>query len=189
MAHQDKIRKKFTTAADREVRLDVRAELLVACLILADRRFEVAFEAAGASRGGPDLSLRYRANQPINLEVTRLRSVAEPHTVASIVATKARQLTSGVPNGLVIAGQDLRITEDMLSAAIKQLKARAEARDDAFFARRGLRDARDFYAHFLRLSSIFVLDEVPALVHFANPESRHPILPEALARLIACLRT
>lgn len=187
--HQDKIRKKFTTAGDREVRMDVRAELLVAYLVLGDRRFEVDFEAAGATRGGPDLSLRFRTNQPINLEVTRLRASADAASLASVIATKVRQLVSGAPNGLVIVGRDLRIAEHMLAAAIVQVKARAEARDDAFFARRGLRDARDFYPHFLRLSSIFVLDEGGGPVHLANPECRQPIPEEALARLLTCLRT
>ena len=45
--HQDKVRKKLSTA-DEEARLDVRAELLVAHRLLSDRRFEVAFEAYGA---------------------------------------------------------------------------------------------------------------------------------------------
>ena len=186
-AHRDKIRKKFATAGDREVRLDVRAELLVAHLVLGDRRFDVAFEAAGAPRGGPDLSLRYRTNQSINLEVTRLRSSADPSTLASVVATKVRQLTSGVPNGLTVVGQQLGITEDVLADAVKHVKTRAEARDDPFFARRGLRDARDFYTHFLRLSSVFVLDESSASVHLANRQTRHPIPDEALGRLCACL--
>ena len=185
--HRDKIRKKFTTAADREVRFDVRAELLVAYLVLADRRFEVSFEAAGAARGGPDLGLRYRAKQTVNLEVTRLRSAADPLALASVIAAKSRQMTSGVPNGLVIAGRDLKVTEDVLVTSIRQLKARAESKDDGFFTRRGLRDARDFHAHFHRLSSIFILDELLVSVHFANPETRHPIPDELLARLRASL--
>src|SRR4029077_20691480 len=47
--HQDKVRKKLSTS-DEESRLDVRSELRVAYLILADRRFELAFEAYGARR-------------------------------------------------------------------------------------------------------------------------------------------
>src|ERR1051325_6315398 len=56
--HQDKVRKKLSTT-DEDARLDVRAELLVAQRLLADRRFEVAFEAYGAQRRGPDLSVAF----------------------------------------------------------------------------------------------------------------------------------
>src|SRR5437667_107137 len=83
---------------------------------------------------------------------SRPRSAAEPLALASVVATKVRQLPTGVPNGLVIAGRDLSTTPDLLAAAVKQLKARAASKDDLFFTRRGLRDVRDFNAHFLRLS-------------------------------------
>src|SRR5438128_9155941 len=53
--NRDKIRKKLHANEDAEARLDVRAELLVAYVILADRRFDVAFEAYGARQVGPDL--------------------------------------------------------------------------------------------------------------------------------------
>lgn len=185
--HQDKIRKKLTTAADREVRLDVRAELLVAYRVLGDRRFEVAFEASGAVRGGPDLTLRYRSNTLINLEVTRLRSAAEAHTVASIVASKVRQLPAGVHNAVVIVGTQVQISDALLALAMRHLKARAESKDDAFFARRGLRDAGDFHARLLRLSGIFVLNQAGASVYMSNREGRHPIPDEPLAHLSTCL--
>src|SRR5437763_4888348 len=60
--NRDKIRKKLHATEDAEARLDVRAELLVAYLILADRRFDVAFEAYGARQARPDLSVTYREN-------------------------------------------------------------------------------------------------------------------------------
>ena len=187
-AHQEKIRKKLTTAGDREVRLDVRAELLVAYRVLGDRRFEVGFEASRMARGGgPDLTLRYRNNTLINLEITRLRSPAESHTLAGIIATKVRQLPTSVPNAVVIAGDGLRISQELLSDAIKLLKSRAESKDDAFFVRRGMRDARDFYAHFLRLSGTFILDEADVSHYTPNREARHPISDEPLFRLSACL--
>ena len=47
-ANRDKIRKKVRGAGSPAARLDVRAELRVAALLLADRRFELAFEAYGA---------------------------------------------------------------------------------------------------------------------------------------------
>ena len=46
--HRDKIRKKLRGARLPEARLDVRTELAVARTLLADRRFELGFEAAAA---------------------------------------------------------------------------------------------------------------------------------------------
>ncbi len=51
-AHRDKIRKKLRTAASAEALRDVRVELRVARLLLADRRVELAFEAYCSGRVG-----------------------------------------------------------------------------------------------------------------------------------------
>jgi hypothetical protein len=59
-AHRDKIRKRLRTAADAEALRDVRAELQVARLLLADRRVELAFEPYGAGKAGPDFTVIYR---------------------------------------------------------------------------------------------------------------------------------
>ena len=48
-AHRDKIRKKLRAASDAANRLDVRAELHVAHLLLADRRIDLAFEPGGSA--------------------------------------------------------------------------------------------------------------------------------------------
>jgi hypothetical protein len=165
----------------------------VACLLLADRRFEVAFEAYGAHQAAPDLTVTYRTQQRINLEVTRWRGAADVSAVrlASMVASKARQLPVEVPNALVITGRELQISGDDLAAAATLLKARTDQKDDAFFARRGLKDARDFYAHYLRLAGIVLLDEAtPGGVQFVpNRDARRTLPTEALGRLTACLAT
>jgi hypothetical protein len=190
-AHQDKIRKKLTTSDDEDSRLDVRSELLVAYLILADRRFELSFEAYGARRLGPDLSVTYRGNQRFNLEVTRLRATAEASIesdrLANVVAGKLRQLPGGVPNALVISTRGLQLSEETLIAALRLLKTRSERKDQAFFARHGLRTARDFYAQYLHLSGVFALDEATAPIVWNNREARHPLPKEAVAALTVCL--
>src|SRR6185295_15244492 len=98
------VRKKLTSSDDEEVRLDVRAELLVAYSIVADRRFELQFEAYGARSLGPDLTVTFRANQRFNLEVTRLRTTVEPEAgvarLANVITGKLRQLPGDVPNAL-----------------------------------------------------------------------------------------
>ncbi len=218
--NQDKVRKKLSTSDDEEHRLDVRAELLVAYLIVADRRFELSFEAYGARRLGPDLTVTFRTNQRFNLEVTRLRMTgdagnasrgllagvppscdasSEPASrdpgpgvarLANVITGKLRQLPGDIPNALLIAARGLPLNEDSLIAAVRLLKMHTDRKDDSFFARRGLKEARDFYAQYLHLSGIFVLDEAtaPARAIFSpNREARHPLSKEAVTVLMQCL--
>jgi hypothetical protein len=194
--NQDKVRKKLTTAVDEETRLDVRAELAVAHLLLADRRFELAFEAYGARRVGPDLTVTFRANQRFNLEVTRTRATsgtdpaADVARLANVICGKLRQLPGEVPNALVISGSGMSLRDESLLAPARLLKRRVDLRDDSFFARRGFKDARDFYAQYLHLGGIFVLDEATVPAHalfWSNREARHPLVSEAVSAMKACL--
>src|SRR5688572_27670492 len=57
--YRDKIRKKLRGVGDAESRLDVRAELSVARLLLADERIALQFEVSGLA-GGPDFAVTYR---------------------------------------------------------------------------------------------------------------------------------
>jgi hypothetical protein len=190
--HQDKVRKKLNGAQGEETRLDVRAELLVGYLALAHRRFEIAFEAYGSHRAGPDLTVTYRSNQRFNLEVTRLRTTDDPTVgrLAEVIRGKLRQLPSDLPNGLVITTRGLSLTEAHLVAATRLLKMHNDSGDDAFFARSGFAGARDFYARYLHLGGIFVLDETDQgvrTIFSANREARRPLPTEAVAALIARL--
>ena len=185
--HRDKVRKKLTTAEDAEARLDVRVELLVAYLLLADRRFELALEAYGTGRRGPDLTVTYRANQRFNLEVTRLRSsdAADAARLAHVIAAKVRQLRSDVPNAFLVAGSGLTLAA--AAGAFTWLKTRTNEKDDAYFARHGMRDARFFYKQFLELGGVLLLNEASETLFVPNRDARHPLPEEALARLLACL--
>src|SRR5262249_33176730 len=144
--NQDKVRKKLTTADDEERRQDVRAELRVAYLVLADRRFEVALEAYGAHRLGPDITVTYRANQRFNLEVTRLRTSGSPTVprLADVIGGKLRQLPAEVPNALVIAGHELGVSEaceGSIDAALRLLRTHGRQNE------------------LTRLGGVFILDE------------------------------
>jgi len=192
-AHQDKVRKKLTSSDDEETRLDVRAELLVAHLLLAERRFEVSFEAYGARQLGPDLSVAFRTNQRFNLEVTRIRATgeADPVRLASVIAGKLRQLPAEVPNGLVVVTRGMLFTERAIADATRALKTHAESMDEAFFARRGgLSTAREVNVRYARLSGVFAIDEAvapPGVGAWANPEARHKLPRDIVAALTACL--
>src|SRR5262245_59189362 len=100
--HRDKIRKKLRSAPDAESLRDVRAELAVAHLLLADRHIELAYEAYGSGKGGPDFTVTYRAAQTFTLEVTRLRRPPETGFGGPLLA-KLRQFPPSVANVLLVA--------------------------------------------------------------------------------------
>ncbi len=186
--HRDKIRKKVRAARDDEALLDLRAELRVARLLLADRGIELGFEAYGSQRGGPDFTLTHRATHRLNLEVTRLRRRADVAGAAASILAKLRQLPPSVPNALLLSVGDVRagdvIAGDVdVAAAAKLLRAHADAKDEAFFVDRGMGGTRPFYERFLRLGAVYVLsdpqpaatdDPAPATV-WVNASARIPI--------------
>ena len=106
--------------------------------------------------------------------------------LANVIASKVHQLLTDLPNALVVAGRDLRVAEAQVGAAARLLKVRSDAKDDAFFERRGLSDARNFYAHYLRLSGVLVLDEVISPVFWVNPEARRPLNEDIVSYLTRC---
>jgi hypothetical protein len=165
--HQDKVRKKLSTT-DEEARLDVRAELLVAHRLLADRRFDVAFEAYGAQRGGPDFSVAFRTNQRFNVEVTRLRGAADVDAarLANVIAGKLRQLPIDAPNILLITTNGLTITTNHVAEATKVVKTRSGA-------------------SYPRLGGVLTLEEGAAVTFWANPEARHPLPAQVVSALMA----
>jgi hypothetical protein len=186
--HRDKIRKKLRGATDDEARRDVRAELSVAHALLADRRIELAFEAYGSGRGGPDFSVTYRRERAFNLEVTRLR---RPPSVASdtrVLLTKLRQLPPSVPNAVLIAVEGDDATAIDVAEATRLLRARADEKDEAFFTARGFAGTRAFYERYLRLGAVLgwcegAAGEARASL-WINRSARIP-LPERAQR--ACL--
>jgi hypothetical protein len=156
VAHQDKIRKKFRTATDPEALRDVRTELLVARLMLADPRFDLAFEAYGSGRGGPDLTVAYRGARSFNLEVTRLRHRPTDAGGTGSLLTKLRQLPPSAPNAVLISIEGDTAAALDIEAIVRALRSRADMKDEAFFAARRLDGSRGFYERFLRLGGVLV---------------------------------
>jgi hypothetical protein len=154
-AHRPKIRKKLRGAADDASVRDVRAELAVARLLLTDRRFELTFEAYGRG-GGPDFTVNYRAGRLFNLEVTRLRRPPDAAAVAGVVLGKLRQLPPSSPNLLLVAVEGEAADAADVGAAIRALRARADRKDEAYFAFRGIDGTRTFYERLLRLGGVIV---------------------------------
>jgi hypothetical protein len=187
-AHNGKIRKKLRGAVDPEARRDVRAELRVAYLLLADRRIELAFEAYGSGNPGPDFTVTFRAKRSFNLEVTRLRGASSAVAFGGHVLAKLRQLPPSLPSALLVAIEADRAETVDIAATIRRLRARADKKDEAFFATRGFDGTRAFYERFLRLGGVFVWCEGAVGDGRAALWTNHSarvVLPERAAQ--ACL--
>lgn len=190
--HRDKIRKKFRTATDPEARRDVRTELRVAQLLLADRHLKLAFEARGSTAGGPDFTVTYRGERPFNLEVTRIRGAPESADLARSLLTKLRQLPPGVPNA-VLASIDGKTASALdVVTTVRELRRRADAQDEAVLHRAGFATTRAFYDRFLRLGAIVTWCEGAAAdaraAAWANPSARVALPDRGLQAGLRCLR-
>ncbi len=191
-ANRDKIRRKLRGATDAEARRDVRMEVAVARSLLADRRVDLVFEAYGSGRAGPDFTVAFRGERTFNLEVTRLRR-GEATSVWGPLLAKLLQLPPSVPNALLLAidGDDAG-TVDVV-ATVHGLRARADRKDDAFFANRGFVGTRGFYDRFLRLSAAFVWAEAAAAGQrasvWSNTSARIPLVERVRRACLACLET
>ena len=157
--HRDKVRKKLRSAIDDAARRDVRAELRVAHLLLADRRLDLGFETYGSGKAGPDFTVSMRGERAFNLEVTRLQRPPREATYGGPLLTKLRQLPPSVANAVLVAIDGDTAGALDVAGGVRQLRGRADAKDEAFFVARGFRDARAFYERFMRLGAVLVWSE------------------------------
>jgi hypothetical protein len=187
-ANRDKIRKKLRGARSPEARLDVRAELRIAALLVVDRRFELAFEAYGVGRRGPDFTATFRAGRPFNIEVTRRR--AGDGALEPAILAKLRQLPPSASNVLVVSVDGASVPPDP-GPVVRELRAHADRRDDAYFVARGVEDAATFHAGLRRLAAVIAWSErasaIPRVASWANAGARIPIPEPTLRALIAAL--
>ncbi len=190
-AYRPKIRKKVRGASDAESRRDLRAELRVAALLSADRRLDLAFETHG-TEGGPDFTITFRENLRFELEVTRMRRPLGVSGVEGPLLAKLRQLSVGIANVVVVAVDAERVDDVDVAATVRSLRARADAKDDAWFVFHGLDGAKSFYERFLRLGGLIVWSErAPADERAAlwlNPSARTALPVDAARACLACLR-
>jgi hypothetical protein len=88
------------------------------------------------------------------MEVTRLRRAPGKATLGGPLLAKLRQLPPSAPNALLIAIGGDRADALDLPAAARALKARADAKEEAFFLARGFDGGRGFYQRYLRLGAV-----------------------------------
>jgi hypothetical protein len=191
-AHRDKIRKKLRGATDAEARRDVRAELRAAHLLLVDRRIVLAFEAYGSGKGGPDFGVTYRGERPFNLEVTRLRGAPGAASYGGPLLAKLRQLPPSAPNAVLVAIEGDTAEAFDVAGATRALRARADAKDEAFFASRGFDGTRGFYQRYLRLGAVLVwcerADGDTRAALWVNASARIAMSERAARACLRCLR-
>ena len=185
--HRDKARKKLRGATDPDSRRDVRAELRVASRLVADRRIGLEWEAYGSTEGGPDFTVSHRSRRSFNLEVTRLRRAEAAASHGGPMLAKLRQLPPSVANALLMVVDEGPWIDP--AAVARTLRARADAKDEAFFARRGFRGSRDFYDRFLRLGVVIVWTDAPSAAPqvWVNRSARIGVPGDALRVAVAAL--
>jgi hypothetical protein len=191
-AHRDKIRKKLRGAMDADARRDVRAELRAAYELLADRRIELAFEAYGSGKPGPDFTVTFRGERTFNIEVTRLRRPPDAAGFGRAILAKLRQLPPSAPNALLVAIEGAAAGALDVAAASQALRARADEKDEAFLAARGFDGTRGFYDRYLRLGAVFVWSEAASdddrAAAWINRSARIPVPDRAVRACLAGLR-
>ena len=184
--HATKIRKKLRTATEPGPRGDVLAELETAFLLLGDRRFDLAFEAYGSGRKGPDFTVTFRSTHRFNLEVTRPRAGTGEGAIAGPLLGKLRQLPVDASNAILLAGGLARSAGEVESM-VRALKLRADRGDEEFFAARRL-SAKEFQDMHRRMALLMVGRSEGDGVHvWKNPEARRPLPDGAANACIAAL--
>lgn len=172
--YRDKIRKKIRTARDEHALRDLRNELEVAYLLLAEPRFAMVYEPAGQGKArGPDFAVTFRGANTFNIEVTRMRPAARPlgeglpdneraalererarERLQDIVAGKLQQMQAGAANALVVVADGVPADLQDLHASMAQMRLRAEHSDERVLKRGGFRGPPDFFQHYQRLSAV-----------------------------------
>ena len=103
--------------------------------------------------------MTFRSSRTFNLEVTRLRRTPDRSDYSEPILAKLRQLPPTVPNALVVALDGETAGALDAGAAVRALRARADAKDEAFFTRHGFTGSRGFYDRLLRLGAVIAWAE------------------------------
>ncbi len=187
-AYKDKIRKKLRMADNAEKRQSLFAELETAYRLLGDQRFMLEYEKQSPDKSrAPDFSLTFRVSTPFSLEVTRLRLPQQmddnvlSRKLIDAVCDKVGQMHPGVVNVLLIIA-DIPIAAELLIAAMKVLRERAEGKREDFFIGRGFRDSVDFLRQYGRLSMIICGGATSSAV-WQNSLAKRPLPKDLLNAL------
>jgi hypothetical protein len=121
-----------------------------------------------------------------------MRRTPDATGLGETLLAKLRQLPPSVPNAVLvaIAGGDAEAID--VGGMNRAIRARADAKDEAYFIRRGFESSRAFYERFLRLGAIIVWSETAngdqRAALWASGSARIPIPVRAARACVACLR-
>ena len=187
--YRTKIRKKARTLEGPTSWQDLWLELWTAARLLADRRFELAYEAYAARKvRGPDLTATFRTHVVCHIEIKHVRAELSCGKWAEVLCGKLGQLPPGAINVLVVATAAPIAEPCTVEMAHRELNRLAQRGENASFQHYGLAGARDFARQIVRLSGIlraaeWDLASAARLSLWRNPAARHPLPPE-LARAL-----
>jgi len=189
--YRGKIGRKARSLEKPESWPDLWLELWTAARLLADRRFEVAYESFGARKvRGPDLTLTFRTHIICHVEIKHVRTELSSAKWAEVVCTKLGQLPTGATSVLLV-GTDPEMAEFCpAETALRELSRRSQQGEDVVFARYGLAGARDFSRQIPRLGGVLHVANwnltTPArLSLWQNPTARHRLPPDLARALLA----
>ncbi len=135
--------------------------------------------------------MTYRGHHAFDLEVTRPRHALDREGVATTLLVKLRQLPPSVANVILIVGHDAAAIPVDVGTAVRAIRARADAKDEPYFARRSFASTRQFYDRFLRLGAVLVWnaspDNLPRTTLWRNGSARIAVPERAMAAVEACL--
>jgi hypothetical protein len=198
--YRDKIRKKVRTAQPHDGLADLYAELAIAYLLLRDRRCVVEYEKlrVGQQRA-PDFTVTFKTHTLCHVEVTRLRALHQSadggtDPQAKLINTLCDKLGQLPPSAITLVACVTNpgvYTTDDVRKAVAGLQALAAQKDDQFFTRRRLDNARHFQRQQQRLSAILLCpldhqNQFLPLNLWLNPQARHR-LPSELKNLLLAL--
>jgi hypothetical protein len=195
--YKDKIRKKLRVTREAGAAADLLYELQIPYWLLAEARFEVAYEpySAGKTRG-PDYSVTFRTNFTFNLEVTHLHSLERTATEAGtvhfrlvdVLCSKLSQMLPNMANLLLVVAAPAVLEALDLPAHIAWIKDKAEHADPAFYARHRFSNSSDFFKHYQRLSGLVLVQTAGdrQAVAWFNPQARIKIPDGLKHRLQRC---
>lgn len=187
--YETKIRKKARTLEGPTSWQDLWLELWMAARLLADRRFEVAYETLAAQKvRGPDLTATFRVNTICHIEIKHVRADLTAAKWAEVLGGKLGQLPAGAINVLLVGTTAAIVETSTVEAAVRALGQRAQRGEDAAFQRVGLQGPRDYSRQIVRLGGVlraaeWDLASAARLSLWRNPTARHP-LPLDLARAL-----
>jgi hypothetical protein len=189
--YRGKIGKKVRSLEGPRSWHDLWLELWTAARLLADRRFELAYESYAAQKiRGPDLTATFRTHITCHIEIKHVRTELSLAKWTEVLCTKLGQLPSGAINVLLVGTADQIVESCSAETAIRELSHAAQRGEDAAFQRYGLPGARDYSRHMVRLSGVLrVADwDLDSSAHYSlwrNPVARHAVLPDLAPALLA----